>query len=52
MNTTTIGFYVVSAPDIITNLVILILPIPYLWGLQMQTRRKVAITIIFLLGSL
>ncbi|KAI4275875.1 MAG: hypothetical protein LQ337_002880 [Flavoplaca oasis] len=44
-------FYVSSAPDIITNLAVLILPIPILWKLQMPTRRKVAVTIIFVLGS-
>ncbi|KAI4114152.1 MAG: hypothetical protein LQ338_008046, partial [Usnochroma carphineum] len=51
INGSHIGFYVTSPPDILTNVAILVLPIPWLWGLQMQTRRKVAITMIFLLGS-
>ncbi len=46
------GYYLSTAPDIITNLAVLLLPIPILWKLQMQTRRKVAVTIIFVLGSL
>ncbi|KAL8964538.1 MAG: hypothetical protein Q9183_004385 [Haloplaca sp. 2 TL-2023] len=44
--------YATSIPDIATNVAILILPIPWLWSLQMQKRRKVAIICIFLLGSL
>ncbi|KAL8869306.1 MAG: hypothetical protein Q9174_004369, partial [Haloplaca sp. 1 TL-2023] len=43
--------YATSVPDIVTNVAILILPIPWLWNLQMQKRRKVAIICIFLLGS-
>ncbi|KAI4147760.1 MAG: hypothetical protein L6R39_003013, partial [Caloplaca ligustica] len=46
-----IAYYVTSPPDILTNIAILILPIPWLWNLQMPTRRKFAIIIIFLLGS-
>ena len=47
-----IAYRITSPPDIATNVAILILPMPLLWGLQMKTQRKVALTIIFLLGSL
>ena len=47
-----IGYFVTCPPDILTNIAILVLPIPWLWNLHMQTRRKVAITLIFALGSL
>ncbi|KAL8916159.1 MAG: hypothetical protein Q9172_006430 [Xanthocarpia lactea] len=43
--------YVTTPADILTNIAILILPIPWLWGLQMKMRRKVAVTLIFFLGS-
>ncbi|KAL8858879.1 MAG: hypothetical protein Q9178_004557 [Gyalolechia marmorata] len=52
INATTIHFSVVSPADILTNLAILALPIPWLWGLQMQKRKKWAITIIFLLDTI
>lgn len=47
-----VGHYITTPPDIATNIAILVLPMPWLWGLQMQTKRKLAITFIFLLGSL
>ena len=47
-----IAFYGTSPGDIATNIAILILPIPYLWNLQMHWQRKVAVIAIFLLGSL
>lgn len=46
------SYYGTSPPDILTNIAILILPLPYLWKLQMRRAKKVAITFIFLLGSL
>ncbi|KAL8787211.1 MAG: hypothetical protein Q9213_002322 [Squamulea squamosa] len=51
INANQVGYYITSPPDILTNIAILILPIPWLWGLQMQTRKKIAITGIFILGS-
>lgn len=51
VNATHIGFYVTLPPDILTNIALLILPIPWLWNLQMHRRKKIAITFIFLLGS-
>ncbi|KAL8986966.1 MAG: hypothetical protein Q9177_003786, partial [Variospora cf. flavescens] len=40
INATHVGYFITSPPDIISNLAILILPIPWLWNLQMQTRKK------------
>ncbi|KAL8893717.1 MAG: hypothetical protein Q9192_004995 [Flavoplaca navasiana] len=47
-----VAYFITSPPDILTSIAILILPIPSLWGLQMQRRRKLAISGIFLLASL
>lgn len=47
-----VAYFISSPPDILTSLAILVLPIPWLWGLQMQRRRKIAISGIFILGSL
>ena len=52
ININHVGFFITSPPDILTSIAILILPIPWLWGLQMQMRRKLAIGGIFLLASL
>lgn len=46
------SYYGTSPPDIVTNIAILILPVPYLWKLQMHRAKKVAIMAIFVLGSL
>ncbi|MCJ1469122.1 hypothetical protein MMC07_007755 [Pseudocyphellaria aurata] len=37
--------------DVITDLMILCLPLPMVWRLQMSTRRKISATGVFLLGS-
>lgn len=47
-----VAYYGTSPLDILTNIAILILPIPDLWNLQMQRWKKFAITLIFVLGSL
>ena len=47
-----VAYYGTSPLDILTNVAILILPIPDLWKLQMPPWKKLAITLIFLLGSL
>ncbi|KAI4114400.1 MAG: hypothetical protein LQ338_008014 [Usnochroma carphineum] len=41
---------VFTATDIITDLLIITMPIPMIWSLQMTTRRKVAINAMFLVG--
>lgn len=46
------AYYGTSPLDIVTNFAILILPLPYLWKLQMQRAKKIAISFIFLLASL
>lgn len=46
------SYYVTGWPDVLTNLALLFLPLPYLWRLQMDKSRKLALTAIFLLGSL
>ncbi|CAF9915440.1 MAG: hypothetical protein HETSPECPRED_002489 [Heterodermia speciosa] len=51
MNENHIGYYGTTPPDILTNIVLLVLPIPYLWKLQMRKAKKIAITAIFVLGT-
>lgn len=41
-----------SIPNIITDALIIILPIPYVWSLQLQRAQKVALAGIFALGTL
>jgi hypothetical protein len=40
-----------TIPNIITNVVLLALPLPIVWRLQTSTKAKVALTITFLFGS-
>ncbi|KAJ6000545.1 hypothetical protein N7481_000954, partial [Penicillium waksmanii] len=42
----------VSPPNIITDILILILPLPYIWKLHTRIGHKLALTGVFLLGSL
>lgn len=42
----------VTATNIVTDIVVLVLPIPWLWKLQMESSRKLAIILLFLLGCL
>lgn len=44
--------YGITATNIITDIIVLVLPVPWLWNLQMAATRKMAIIGIFLLGSL
>ena len=47
-----IYFYLAYAiTDLITDVMILSLPVPMVWGLHMPTRRKVSVSCIFLLGT-
>ena len=41
-----------SSCNMAIDLIIIILPVPMVWGLQMSTWRKLKLTIIFALGSL
>lgn len=38
--------------DVVTDLIIMAMPIPLIWTLQMPKRKKVAVTCIFALGFL
>ncbi|KAK7224500.1 hypothetical protein V2G26_012503 [Clonostachys chloroleuca] len=40
-----------SAPNIVTDAVILFLPLPVVWNFQIQTKQKAALIFIFALGS-
>ncbi|KAH8602063.1 hypothetical protein B0O99DRAFT_680211 [Bisporella sp. PMI_857] len=40
-----------AAPNILTDIAILMLPIPQIWKLHMSVSKKISITIVFLLGS-
>lgn len=42
----------VSPPNIVTDVLILVMPLPYVWKLHTQVGQKVALTGVFLLGSL
>ena len=44
--------WVVSFPNIIVDIAILILPVPMLWALQISRARKIALTAVFLIGGL
>ena len=41
-----------SSFNMVTDLIIIVLPMPMIWGLQMPTWRKLELTIIFALGFL
>ncbi len=45
-------FRYVSLPQILTDAVILIMPLPFVWRLQTPMMQKVALTGVFLLGGL
>ncbi|KAF2753532.1 hypothetical protein EJ05DRAFT_542016 [Pseudovirgaria hyperparasitica] len=38
--------------DVVTDMVLLLFPLPYIWDLKMGVQRKLAVTVIFLFGSL
>lgn len=44
--------YGISGANIVTDIFVLLSPIPWLWKLQMPMARKLAIIGMFLLGSL
>lgn len=41
-----------SVPNIVTDLIMLLLPMPVIWRLKLPTKQKIALTGVFLLGSL
>lgn len=44
--------YAITGAGFVTDISIWLLPLPYLWGLQMKLPRKLAVMGIFLLGGL
>ncbi|TLD09701.1 hypothetical protein PspLS_11376, partial [Pyricularia sp. CBS 133598] len=50
-NVNTTKFFIANCvPTIVTDVIVIILPIPYIWSLQMRVEQKVAVLGIFLLG--
>lgn len=43
-------FLLSSVFNLVLDFVIFILPLPVLWGLQLKTRRKLALTVVFGVG--
>ncbi|KAI1140868.1 hypothetical protein F5Y05DRAFT_423768 [Hypoxylon sp. FL0543] len=41
-----------TLPHILTDVILLILPLPIIWRLQIKTKLKAALTVIFLIGSM
>ena len=45
-------YLAVVSTDLVLDIVIIILPMPVLWGLQMKTAKKIAIMLTFGLGGM
>lgn len=45
-----VSLVALSSCNMATDLILILLPMPMIWGLQMATRRKIGLTIIFALG--
>lgn len=45
-------YYSLAISDVLIDIIILIIPIPFVWRLHMKTAQKVAVSGIFALGSL
>ncbi|KAL8947284.1 MAG: hypothetical protein Q9222_006421, partial [Ikaeria aurantiellina] len=43
--------YAITSVNIVTDLVVLILPIPWLWGMNMAVPKRMAVVGLFILGS-
>lgn len=46
------AFRWVSMPNILTDLGILVLPLPHLWDLNTSVGQKIGLTFVFVVGSL
>lgn len=42
----------ISLPNIVTDVVMLVLPLPVIWGLRMSKKERAALTFIFITGSM
>lgn len=45
-------YYAHSISDVCIDFIIMVMPWPTIWRLQMSTHRKVAVTIVFVVGCL
>jgi hypothetical protein len=43
---------VIGALNVVTDIMVLVLPMPHLWGLQIPLKKKIALIIIFSIGGL
>ncbi|KAB8290714.1 hypothetical protein EYC80_008353 [Monilinia laxa] len=43
--------YALSITDFVTDAIVLLIPLPLLWKLRLPTKRKIAVSLVFLLGS-
>ncbi|KAL8884651.1 MAG: hypothetical protein Q9215_007353 [Flavoplaca cf. flavocitrina] len=50
VNDNTVG-YTITSVNIVTDLVVLVLPIPWLWGMNMAVPKRMAVVGLFVLGS-
>jgi hypothetical protein len=41
-----------SIPNLVTDVVVLILPLPLVWGLHVSSKEKIGLLVTFLLGSM
>ena len=41
-----------AIPEVVTDFVILTMPLPYIWNLQMKLRQKILLSIVFIVGGL
>jgi hypothetical protein len=47
------AIYIATAVlGIVTDVVLMLIPIPTIWGLQMPTKQKIGLTFIFAVGSM
>ena len=44
--------YSITSVDVIFDVVVLILPVPWLWGMHMPAPKRMAVIGLFILGSL
>lgn len=51
VNDNLIGYSITGA-NIVTDLVVLVMPIPWLWGMNMTVPKRMAVVGLFILGSL
>lgn len=45
-------FIGIAVPNIITDIALLVMPLPYMWRLQVPLPKKIALMFVFVLGGL